>query len=143
MSEIAHRAGSLGIHPTVACIEWIDPLMAGGNWMPELIEMAGGINLFGEAGKHSPWMTWEELESSDPDVIIVTPCGFDIDRSMEEMPGVSSLLTATSTSTVPARGYSNHSRSWPRSFIPTPLTPGTRIEGGFATVRRSPQERDD
>ena len=43
--------------PTVACIEWIEPLMAAGNWVPELVELAGGVNLFGEAGKHSPWMT--------------------------------------------------------------------------------------
>lgn len=72
--------------PSVACIEWIDPLMAAGNWMPELIEMAGGVNLFGEAGKHSPWMTWDQLIGKDPDKIIVMPCGFDIDRTMEDMP---------------------------------------------------------
>lgn len=71
--------------PTVACIEWIEPLMAAGNWMPELIEMAGGVNLYGEAGKHSPWMTWEQVENDDPDFIVVTPCGFDIKRTLEEM----------------------------------------------------------
>src|SRR6185436_20021506 len=85
MSEISQKAASLGNRPTVACVEWIDPLMAGGNWMPELIDKAGGINVFGEAGKHSPWMTWDELASSDPDIIIVTPCGFDINRTLEEM----------------------------------------------------------
>ncbi|MDO8461787.1 MAG: cobalamin-binding protein [Deltaproteobacteria bacterium] len=72
--------------PTVACIEWIDPLMAAGNWMPELVEMAGGTNLFGQAGKHSPWMTWEELVKKDPDVIVVLPCGYDIQKTREEMP---------------------------------------------------------
>jgi iron complex transport system substrate-binding protein len=71
--------------PTVACIEWLAPLMAAGNWVPELVEMAGGVNLFGEAGKHSPWMTWEELVASDPDVIIVMPCGFDEARTRTEM----------------------------------------------------------
>ena len=71
--------------PRVACIEWIEPLMAAGNWMPELVEMAGGLNLFGEAGKHSPWMTWDELVAKDPEIIIVTPCGFDIERTMQEM----------------------------------------------------------
>ena len=55
--------------------------MAAGNWVPELVELAGGINLFGEAGRHSPWMTWPELVARDPDVIIVMPCGFDIARS--------------------------------------------------------------
>jgi iron complex transport system substrate-binding protein len=59
--------------------------MAAGNWMPELVEMAGGTNLFGEAGKHSPWMTWEEFVEKDPDVILVTPCGFDIPRTLQEM----------------------------------------------------------
>jgi iron complex transport system substrate-binding protein len=59
--------------------------MAAGNWMPELISMAGGKNLFGEAGKHSPWMNWRQLVQSDPDVIIVSPCGFEVPRTMQEM----------------------------------------------------------
>lgn len=70
---------------TVATIEWIDPLMAAGNWMPELIELAGGRALFGEAGKHSPWMTWEDLTSGDPDVILISPCGFGIGRTTAEI----------------------------------------------------------
>ncbi|HEV3197828.1 MAG TPA: cobalamin-binding protein [Bryobacteraceae bacterium] len=71
--------------PRVACIEWIEPLMAAGNWTPELIELAGGVNLFGEAGKHSPWMTWDQLVAADPDIIIVAPCGFDVPRTEQEM----------------------------------------------------------
>ena len=86
MAAIEEKARSLATRPRVACIEWIDPLMAGGNWMPELIEMASGENLFGEAGKHSPWMTWEALAAADPDVIFLQPCGFDIPRTLEEMP---------------------------------------------------------
>jgi iron complex transport system substrate-binding protein len=84
MAEIASRTGKIAARPAVACIEWIEPLMAAGNWMPELVEMAGGVNLFGQAGKHSPWMTWEELVNSDPDIIFISPCGFDIKRTMEE-----------------------------------------------------------
>lgn len=59
--------------------------MAAGNWVPELIEMAGAVNLFGRAGEHSPWMQWSELLDADPDVIIVTPCGFDLTRTTSEM----------------------------------------------------------
>ena len=70
---------------TVAVIEWIEPLMAAGNWMPELVTLCGGINLFGEAGKHSPWMSMEALIAADPDVVIVTPCGFDNERTLREM----------------------------------------------------------
>ncbi len=72
--------------PRVAFTEWVEPLMAGGNWMPELIEAAGGYNLFGAAGKHSDWMQWEELVAADPEVIIVGPCGYDLKRSVEELP---------------------------------------------------------
>ncbi len=71
--------------PTVACIEWMEPLMAAGNWTPELISLAGGRNLFGEPGRHSPWMNWEDLVAADPDVIIVAPCGFDLARTEQEL----------------------------------------------------------
>lgn len=85
MDVVAQKARALPNKPRVALVEWIEPMMAGGNWMPELIDMAGGINLFGEAGKHSPWMNWEDLVAAEPDIIIVSPCGFDIDRTMQEM----------------------------------------------------------
>ena len=71
--------------PRVACIEWIEPLMAAGNWTPELIALAGGIDLFGTAGAHSPWMSWEQLAAADPDVIVVAPCGFGLERTQQEM----------------------------------------------------------
>lgn len=69
---------------TVACIEWTDPLMAAGNWIPEMVKLAGGQSLFGEVGKHSPWLTWDALTAADPDVIIIMPCGFDLDRTRQE-----------------------------------------------------------
>jgi len=70
---------------TVACIEWIDPLMAAGNWVPTLVELAGGDNLFGEAGKHSPWMDFKALKDKDPEVIIVMSCGYNISKTIKEM----------------------------------------------------------
>ncbi len=69
----------------LASIEWIDPLMAAGNWHPTLVETAGGVNLFGEAGRHSPWMSWDDLRAADPEAILVAPCGFDIPRARAEM----------------------------------------------------------
>ena len=84
MAMIAAKADALP-RKTVACIEWIEPLMAAGNWVPELVAMAGGVNLFGAVGKHSPWMTLEQLADRDPDVIVVMPCGFDLRRTREEM----------------------------------------------------------
>ena len=70
--------------PTVAAIEWTDPLMADGNWIPELITIAGGNSLFGACGKHSPYLGWEQLVAADPQVIIIMPCGFDLDRTHQE-----------------------------------------------------------
>jgi iron complex transport system substrate-binding protein len=92
IDDIVQRTHWLDSNPTVAYIEWIEPLMAGGNWMPELIDKAGGINLFGESGKHSPWMNWEDLVTENPDIIFVCPCGFDIERTLQEM----SLLSSRS-----------------------------------------------
>jgi iron complex transport system substrate-binding protein len=85
MCAISGRALSRPERPRVACIEWIEPLMAAGNWVPELVEMAGGVNLFGEAGRHSPWMNWEQLVAADPEVIVVMPCGWDPARAEPEM----------------------------------------------------------
>jgi iron complex transport system substrate-binding protein len=86
MQELSNRATALSSRPRLAVIEWISPMMGAGNWMPELVEMAGGIHLFGEAGQHSPFLSLEELNQADPDVILVTPCGFDISRTWSEMP---------------------------------------------------------
>ena len=86
VQEIEMRARSLREKPRVACIEWADPLMAAGNWMPELVQMAGGENLFGEPGKHSPRMKFEELAQADPDVLFISPCGYDMARTRQDVP---------------------------------------------------------
>ncbi len=88
MSGIAVCAAALPERPSVATVEWIDPPMAAGHWMPELVDMAGGRNLFGEAGGKAPWISWEDLRGADPEVIVVLPCGFDIERSVAEMPAL-------------------------------------------------------
>jgi iron complex transport system substrate-binding protein len=82
MREISELACRSPRRPRVACIEWHEPLMAAGNWVPELVELAGAVNLFGQAGAHSPWMSWEQLVEADPDVIITMPCGW-LDRRPE------------------------------------------------------------
>jgi iron complex transport system substrate-binding protein len=55
--------------PTVGCVEWLDPLMASANWMPELVAYAGGKNVFGEAGAHAPWITWDARTRSELSVL--------------------------------------------------------------------------
>jgi iron complex transport system substrate-binding protein len=78
---------SLGVteRPTVATLEWLDPLMGSGNWIPELVEYAGGRDCFGTVGEPSPYISWEDLQRQDPDVIVVLPCGFDLSRTRQEL----------------------------------------------------------
>ena len=75
-----------GKKPRVAVLEWLDPLMSAGNWTPELIAYAGGESLFGKVGIHSPWLTWEALQEADPDVIVLAPCGFPLERTRVDLP---------------------------------------------------------
>lgn len=70
--------------PTVVALEWIEPLMTAGNWIPELIEIAGGESLLSSKGKHSPYISWEKLIAANPDIIIIMPCGFDLARTAKE-----------------------------------------------------------
>jgi len=85
MADVERRAATVDERPAVACIEWIEPLMAAGNWMPELVEMAGGVSVVGRAGEHAPWLEWDELVELDPEVIVALPCGFDIQRTRREI----------------------------------------------------------
>lgn len=86
IDAVASRSKSIGRRPRIAGIEWVDPLMAFGNWTPELIRLAGGECLFGIHGEHSPWMQFEQIVEADPDVIVIAPCGFDLARAREDVP---------------------------------------------------------
>jgi iron complex transport system substrate-binding protein len=70
--------------PNVVCIEWIEPLMVAANWIPELVSIAGGNPLFSVKGQPSPHLSLESLISSNPDIVIFMPCGFDLDRTRQE-----------------------------------------------------------
>lgn len=85
MGSIQERGNRSGRRPTIACLEWLDPIMAAGNWGPELVEIAGGTNLLSENGKHSGYLTWEQLRTADPEVIVALPCGWDIPKGCEEL----------------------------------------------------------
>ncbi|TAF10224.1 MAG: cobalamin-binding protein [Nostocales cyanobacterium] len=70
--------------PKVACIEWTDPLITAANWIPELINLAGGQTLFSVTGQPSAHLNWETLVATNPDVIIFMPCGFNLQRTQQE-----------------------------------------------------------
>ena len=68
----------------VAMLEWLDPIFVGGHWVPQLIEYAGGDDLLGLAGEPSEQRSWEEVAAARPEVVIVAPCGYDVERGYEE-----------------------------------------------------------
>lgn len=102
MGRIAATASGVGQKPRVATVEWLSPLMTAGNWMPELVAMAGGRDVFGEAGRHSAWIEWDAVRAADPDVLVVFPCGFSLERvegeigALTERPGWSELSAVRS-----------------------------------------------
>ena len=70
--------------PSVIAIEWIDPLFTSGHWIPQMVETAGGKNLISSQKERSRKMELDELKKIDPDIIIMMPCGFDVDRTIKE-----------------------------------------------------------
>ena len=86
LDAVAQAAANAQTHPRVLHLEWVDPLMCGGHWVPEMVEMAGGVNCFGDKEKGSFKLDWAEVVDSRPDVIILMPCGFDVKRALEDVP---------------------------------------------------------
>ena len=71
--------------PTILCIEWIEPIMVAANWVPELVGIAGGRNVMSVSGEDSNFCSWDEVEKTNPDIIIMMPCGFEIKRTLEDL----------------------------------------------------------
>jgi iron complex transport system substrate-binding protein len=108
--------------PSVVCLEWIDPPFAMGNWGPELVEIAGGRSLLGEPLQRSTTTTWQAVTDADPDVLVIAPCGFSIERTLAEMPalaarpGWSSLRAVRGGRVFVADGNVYFNRSGPALF---------------------------
>jgi iron complex transport system substrate-binding protein len=117
---IRHKLKFSESKPTVACIEWLEPMMLSGNWVPELVNIAGGTNILTEPGKHSPYVQWDEIHLQDPEVIIVMPCGFSIERTLKEvdillqLPGFNEMKAVKNNRVYIADGNQYINRPGPR-----------------------------
>jgi iron complex transport system substrate-binding protein len=85
MAAITERSRARAGPPRVLSIEWLDPVMIAGMWMPELIEQAGGVPLVTRPGEYAPTLTREALLALTPDVVLITPCGFPLERTLDEL----------------------------------------------------------
>ena len=86
IDAIAARTAEIAHRPRTLHLEWVDPLMCGGHWVPEMVEMAGGVNCFGDKETGSFRLEWEDIVASQPEVIILMPCGFDVKRAVQDLP---------------------------------------------------------
>ena len=116
--------------PRVACVEWIEPVFAMGNWGPELVELAGGENLLGKPGQHSTTLSFDAVREANPEVLIVAPCGFGLERAWSEVatlaasPGFSELRAVQGGRVFVCDGNLYFNRSSPSLFE----TPGLIAE---------------
>ncbi|MBK7977004.1 MAG: ABC transporter substrate-binding protein [Deltaproteobacteria bacterium] len=92
IEEVRRRAHAAATRPSVLSIEWLEPVMIGGMWMPELITLAGGTPLVTQPRDHAPTLPLAELEKLDPDVVLIKPCGFPLDESLRELEVLSRVL---------------------------------------------------
>src|SRR3989338_783428 len=99
---VQHRIRGVRMKPRVWCAEWLDPLMAAGHWIPELVTMAAGVDGFGRAGDDSVRIAWEDVRHYDPEVIVVMPCSFSLARTTKESPLLTNLPGWSSVSAVKA-----------------------------------------
>jgi iron complex transport system substrate-binding protein len=117
---IRHKLKFVESKPTVACIEWLEPLMVSGNWVPELVGIAGGTPLLAASGQHSPYVAWDDIVQADPDIMVVMPCGFHKQRTLKEMelllgrPGFAALKAVKNNRIYIADGNQYFNRSGPR-----------------------------
>lgn len=133
----AHR------RPRVVCLEWLDPLIAGGHWVPELIELGGGTDPLGRAGEAGPHLTWSQLVEVAPEVLLLQPCGFRLEQTLREVPAVAARpewrqLPAVQNGRVYAvDGNAYLNRPGPRILESAELLAGL-IQPGFAAHRIPP-----
>lgn len=74
-----------GLVPTVACIEWLEPLMTAGHWVPDLVDLAGGRAVCATGGARSAYVSWDAIRAADPDVIAVAACGFTLEQTRRDL----------------------------------------------------------
>ena len=85
LEAVRTRAQRIAHRPRVACIEWLSPLYVAGHWVPEMVQLAGGQDVLAQPGDPSHVVTWDDVLAAAPDVLIVMPCGFSVERTQTEL----------------------------------------------------------
>jgi len=107
IAAVHSRSAHTRARPRVVCLEWLSPLFAGGHWVPEMVGLAGGHDVFGRINQPSREISWDEIRAANPDFVILMPCGFSIARTVKEL---RSLCRATGD-------WSHRLASWPKTYV--------------------------
>ena len=86
INSVTERAAQSAHRPKVLQLEWVDPLLCGGHWVVEMVERAGGESCFGSKEKGSSRLDWEQVIASQPEIIMLMPCGFNLNRALVDVP---------------------------------------------------------
>ncbi len=86
LEKVAAVTRNLSHRPRVFCLEWLDPVYCSGHWMPEMVEIAGGVDALGRKGTDSVRIPWNDVLEWAPEVLIITPCGFNLEKVVEQTP---------------------------------------------------------
>jgi len=84
IQRVAERSAQSENRPRTLCLEWLDPLFLAGHWVPEMVELAGGVDVIGEPGEKSRRVAPRDIVMASPDIVVLMPCGFDLDRTRKE-----------------------------------------------------------
>ena len=91
IDAVASRANVATHQPRVLQLEWADPLLCGGHWVVEMVELAGGVPCFGSKDVGSSRLIWDDVIDSQPEIVLFMPCGFGLERALEDVPLLTSL----------------------------------------------------
>ena len=86
IDAVTERAAQVNHRPKVLQLEWVDPLLCGGHWVVEMVESAGGESCFGSKETGSSRLDWDQVIASQPEIIMLMPCGFNLERAVEDVP---------------------------------------------------------
>jgi iron complex transport system substrate-binding protein len=127
---VRQRAATIPVRPRVLCLEWLSPLYVGGHWVPEMVDHAGGIDVLGQTGKPSRTVPWADILAAEPEIVILMPCGFPIDRTIREL---STLARADA-------GWTRALSAWTRIYAVDAASyfsrPGPRLVDGIELLAK-------
>jgi iron complex transport system substrate-binding protein len=95
VAAVTVRAAAISARPRVALLEWLDPPFCGGHWNPELVRLAGGVEVLGREGERSRQVAWDDVRAAAPDVVVISCCGYDVERTLQDLPLVPPELQAS------------------------------------------------